>query len=45
MGGYEAVVWLIIERGDIGINVKINKGWTALLGAAVGGYEAVVRER
>ena len=40
--GYDAVVQLLITRGDIDINIKDSNGWTALF-AAVRGYKAVVR--
>ena len=41
--GHEAVVQLLIERGDIDINAKDEDGWTPLMSAAKNGHEAVVQ--
>ena len=42
-GGYEAVVRLLIERGDVDINSKDSDGRTALTLAAEKGHDAIVR--
>jgi ankyrin repeat protein len=41
--GYEAVVKLLVGRGDVDINTKDKSGWTPLSRAAERGYEKIVR--
>ena len=43
MGGHEAVVKLLVERGDVEANSKDDSGQTPLSYAAEDGHEAVVK--